>query len=60
MSEIVEMTWQVRLNDFPDEPMYTLLIGGQALGEFHDWPGEWERGLRGPGVVISVLLERYC
>ena len=31
-TEVDGNTWQVRLNDFPDEPMYTLLSGGQALG----------------------------
>ena len=36
-------TWRVRLNDFPDEIMYTLIIDDAIIGNFHDWPKSWDR-----------------
>jgi uncharacterized protein YjaG (DUF416 family) len=36
-------TWRVRLNDFPDDFMYALLIGQAEVGLFHDWPENWYR-----------------
>lgn len=36
-------TWRVRVNDFPDELMYGLIIGDTHLGDFHDWPETWRR-----------------
>lgn len=35
--------WQVRLNDFPDDLMYSLIVDGREIGGFHDWPGTWQR-----------------
>jgi len=42
-AEVDGESWQVRLNDFPDELMYSLLVGGGVVGDFHDWPKTWKR-----------------
>lgn len=34
---------KLRLNDFPEEPLYTLLESGHALGQIDDWPANWKR-----------------
>jgi hypothetical protein len=38
--------WQVQLNDFPDEILYTLIVDGTAVGDFDDWPETWRRSER--------------
>lgn len=35
--------WRVRLNDFPDDVMYSLIVEGRDAGGFHDWPKTWSR-----------------
>ena len=42
-AEVAGARWQVRLNDFPDEIMYSLIVDGAAVGDFHDWPETWLR-----------------
>ena len=37
--------WRVRINDFPDEEMYSLEIDGVFVGDFNDWPEQWTRPL---------------
>lgn len=31
----------VRVNDLPNEPLYTVLACGQEVGELEDWPAAW-------------------
>jgi hypothetical protein len=35
--------WEVRVNDFPAEPLYTLLADGRELIDLDDWPEVWRR-----------------
>jgi uncharacterized protein YjaG (DUF416 family) len=42
-AQVDGVRWRVRINDFPDEPMYGLEVGGADVGDFHDWPAEWSR-----------------
>jgi uncharacterized protein YjaG (DUF416 family) len=37
------VNWKVRINDFPDDYFYTLLIDGATAGNFNDWPETWLR-----------------
>ncbi|HEY4361642.1 MAG TPA: hypothetical protein VGN17_11760 [Bryobacteraceae bacterium] len=30
--------WKIRMNDFPDEHLFTLLVDGRAVEDFDDWP----------------------
>ncbi len=52
-SEDLDVPWQVqvgalnlavRMNDFPEEPLYTLLVDGNAVADLDDWPSCWKRG----------------
>ena len=36
-------TLVIRVNDFPDEPLYTLLIDGNEIEDLEDWPEAWVR-----------------
>lgn len=37
------VTWRIRINDFPDKLLYTLLLSETSAGDFHDWPERWKR-----------------
>jgi hypothetical protein len=42
-AEVDGQRWQIRINDFPDEVLYTLLVDGVEIGDFNDWPRRWTR-----------------
>jgi hypothetical protein len=31
----------IRLNNFPDEPLFTLIVDGREAIHFNEWPQEW-------------------
>jgi hypothetical protein len=35
--------WKIRVNDFPDEHLFTLLVDGREVEDFDDWPAAWVR-----------------
>jgi uncharacterized protein YjaG (DUF416 family) len=42
-TQVAGASWRVRVNDFPDELMYSLIVGDENAGDFHDWPETWRR-----------------
>lgn len=33
----------IRINDFPEEHLYTLIVGDAEIADFSDWPAQWTR-----------------
>ena len=36
-------SWILRMNDFPDEPLYTLLIDDREIINLTEWPKNWDK-----------------
>jgi len=52
-TEVDGTSWRIRVNDFPDELMYSLIIGSESAGDFHDWPETWRRTSDASGSVAD-------
>jgi uncharacterized protein YjaG (DUF416 family) len=53
-TEVDGIAWRVRVNDFPDELMYSLIIGDESAGDFHDWPGTWQRSSDTSAAILPA------
>ncbi|GAB3627887.1 hypothetical protein GCM10027419_27380 [Pandoraea terrae] len=42
-SQVEGVLWELRLNNFPDEPLYTLFIDAKEILHFTIWPDAWGR-----------------
>lgn len=42
-AEVGGHTFTIRVNDFPAEPLYTLLVGDHEVEDLEDWPSPWVR-----------------
>ena len=42
-ADVKGQTMEIRINDFPEEPLYTLFINGRAVIDFDEWPKNWSR-----------------
>jgi hypothetical protein len=36
-------TWEIRVNDFPEKDVYSLLINGKEIKDFNEWPESWHK-----------------
>ncbi len=43
----------IRLNDFPEEHLYTLIVNGKEVADFDDWSAEWKRPAKDKSIVQS-------
>lgn len=43
IARVGSTTWELQLNDFPAEPLYTLRVGDTVVGPVEDWPPCWSR-----------------
>jgi hypothetical protein len=42
-AELEGERYVIRLNDFPDEHLYTLIVNGNEIVSFDDWSAKWTR-----------------
>jgi hypothetical protein len=40
-AQVNNQNWMIRLNEFPVEPHYTLIIDNEEIIDFDDWPTNW-------------------
>ena len=43
MAEVEGEKCVIRLNDFPDEHLYTLIVNEVEVADFDDWSAQWRR-----------------
>ena len=42
-SEVDGHSLVAEIGDFPDEPLYRIIMDGQLIGEIDDWPACWKQ-----------------
>jgi len=42
-AQVAGQRWRVRLKDFPEEHLFTLLIGRREVESFDSWPPVWRK-----------------
>lgn len=47
-TKVGEQVLTIRVNDFPAEPLYSVLVGGEAIEDLDDWPAAWKKPTRDP------------
>ena len=43
ISDLYGLECLIRLNDFPDDYLYTLIVDDREIASFDDWPQHWTR-----------------
>ena len=45
-AQVDGQVWVIRLAEFPEEPLYTLIVDDSVIGSFSAWPEGWQRPAR--------------
>ena len=56
-AEVEGRRYTIRLNDFPAEPLYTLISEGKELQDLEDWPSAWAMPAP-PKVLLDALATK--
>ncbi len=40
-AKVGDSSWFIRLNDFPEEPLWSLIVDDVEIIHFSDWPETW-------------------
>jgi hypothetical protein len=51
-------THEIRVNDFPSQPLYTLIVDGEAVEDLDDWPSAWVRPPTPQSVIDRLAKTR--
>lgn len=43
LANVNGQVWRIRINDFPEENLYTLFIQDQEIGSFDEWSALWQK-----------------
>ena len=49
----------IRLNDFPDEHLYTLIVNGKEIISFDDWSAKWSRPVKEKSVDHAAPAKSF-
>jgi hypothetical protein len=42
-AQLAQTRLRLRINDFPDEPLFSLFVDDRHVADLDDWPGHWKR-----------------
>ncbi len=56
-ADVRNRRFTIRINDFPAEPLYTLIAEGRELQDLEDWPGGWEKPAP-PKALLDLLTPK--
>ncbi|MGW6710822.1 hypothetical protein ACWGDE_38865 [Streptomyces sp. NPDC054956] len=45
--------WVLRLNDFPEHPLFTLFVDGRLVADVDDLPSDWQRLEQGSAAALT-------
>ncbi len=42
-AKVENQDWQIKVNDYPEQEMFTLIINDKEIINFNNWPKNWHK-----------------